>query len=59
MIRMWSPHFCQWEATWKTLPIATPPLARDKIQSISHMRGLTILPLTLDLCVMANISPQK
>ena len=50
----------------KNQPPDSPALAREKIQAISRLRGLTVLPLTLDsvhraldLCVMAGISRQK
>lgn len=50
----------------KNQPPDSPALAREKIQAISRLRGLTVLPLTLDsvhraldLCVTAGISRQK
>jgi len=50
----------------KNQPPDSPALARQKIQSISRLRGLTVLPLTLDgvhraldLCVTGGITRQK
>lgn len=50
----------------KNLPPDSPALARKKIESISRLRGLTVLPLTLDgihraldLCVKGEITRQK
>lgn len=50
----------------KNQPPDSPALAREKIQSISRLRGLTVLPLTLDgvhraldLCVTGAITRQK
>ncbi len=50
----------------KNQPPDNPALAREKIQAISRLRGLTVLPLTLDcvhraldLCVANGITRQK
>lgn len=50
----------------KNQPTDSPALAREKILSISRLRGLTLLPLTpegvfqaLDLCVEGNITRQS
>ena len=50
----------------KNQPPDSPALARKKILSISQLRGLTVLPLTLDsvqgaldLCVIGGITRQK
>ncbi|MEO8614786.1 MAG: PIN domain-containing protein [Luteolibacter sp.] len=50
----------------KNQPPDSPSLAREKIQAISRLRGLTVLPLTLDsvhralnLCVTGSITRQK
>lgn len=50
----------------KNQPPDSPCLAREKIQAISRLRGLTVLPLTLDsvhraldLCVAGGITRQK
>ena len=50
----------------KNQPPDSPAMARKKIQAISQLRGLTVLPLTLgsvhsalDLCVMGGITRQK
>ena len=50
----------------KNQPPDSPALAREKIQAISRLRGLTVLPLTLDsvhitldLCVTGGITRQK
>ena len=50
----------------KNQPPDSPTIARDKILSISKLRGLTILPLTpegvhhaLDLCVEGGITKQS
>jgi predicted nucleic acid-binding protein len=50
----------------KNQPPDSPALAREKIQAISRLRGLTVLPLTLDsvhraldLCVAGGITRQK
>jgi len=50
----------------KNQPSDSPTIARDKILSISRLRGLTILPLTfdgvhdaLDLCVRGNVTRQS
>ena len=50
----------------KNQPPDSPALARKKIQAISQLRGLTVLPLTLgsvhsalDLCVKGGITRQK
>lgn len=47
-------------------PPDTPSLARDKILSLSRLRGLTVLPLTLegvhhtlDLCVEGGVTRQR
>jgi len=49
----------------KNQPPDSPTLARDKIRSLSRLRGLTVLPLTLesvhhalDLCVQGGITRQ-
>jgi predicted nucleic acid-binding protein len=49
----------------KNQPPDSPELARDKIQSLARLRGLTVLPLTveithlsLDLCVAAGVTRQ-
>jgi predicted nucleic acid-binding protein len=50
----------------KNRPPDSPALARDKIRSIARLRGLTILPLTLetvhhalDLCVAGGVTRQN
>lgn len=50
----------------KNQPPDSPAVAREKIHSISRLRGLTVLPLTLesvhgalDLCVAGGITRQK
>lgn len=50
----------------KNQPPDSPALAREKIQAISRLRGLTVLPLTLEsvygaleLCVEGGITRQK
>lgn len=50
----------------KNQPPDAPRLAREKILSISRLRGITVLPLTmesvqhaLDLCVAGNITRQN
>lgn len=50
----------------KNQPPDSPSLAREKIGSISRLRGLTVLPLTLDgvlhtldLCVAGNVTRQS
>ncbi|MFM2170162.1 MAG: hypothetical protein RI957_391 [Verrucomicrobiota bacterium] len=50
----------------KNQPPDSPGLARDKILSLSRLRGITVLPitmecvqLTLDLCVSGNITRQN
>lgn len=50
----------------KNQPPDSPAMAREKIQAISRLRGLTVLPLTLggvhsalDLCVKGGITRQK
>ncbi len=50
----------------KNQPPDTPALAREKILSLSRLRGIKILPLTLqsvnlalDLCVEGNITRQN
>lgn len=50
----------------KNHPPDSPTLARDKILSISRLRGLTVLPLTLegvghalDLCVEGGVTRQS
>lgn len=50
----------------KNQPPDSPSLARDKILSLSRLRGITVLPitmecvqLTLDLCVSGNITRQN
>ncbi len=50
----------------KNQPPDSPALAREKIQSLSRLRGLTVLPLTLesvhqalDLCVTGGITRQN
>ncbi|PAW72345.1 MAG: hypothetical protein B9S38_05405 [Verrucomicrobiia bacterium Tous-C4TDCM] len=50
----------------KNQPPDSPGLARSKIQSIARLRGLTVLPLTLetthlalDLCVAAGVTRQS
>jgi predicted nucleic acid-binding protein len=50
----------------KNQPPDSPALAREKIQSISRLRGLTVLPLTLesvhlalDLCVTGGVTRQN
>ncbi len=50
----------------KNQPPDSPALAREKIQALSRLRGLTVLPLTLDsvhraleLCVSGGITKQK
>ena len=49
----------------KNQPPDSPELARDKIRSLARLRGLTVLPLTLetahlalDLCVSAGVTRQ-
>lgn len=49
----------------KNQPPDSPPLARDKIRSVARLRGLTVLPLTLDatlhaldLCAEACVTRQ-
>lgn len=49
----------------KNKPPDSPAVARDKIQCISRLRGLTVLPLTaesvhlaLDLCVAGGVTRQ-
>lgn len=49
----------------KNQPPDSPEMARSKIQSIARLRGLTVLPmtletayLTLDLCVAAGVTRQ-
>lgn len=49
----------------KNQPPDSPALARDKIRSVARLRGLTVLPLTLDtafraldLCVGASVTRQ-
>jgi len=49
----------------KNQPPDTPALARDKILSLSRLRGLTVLPLTLegvdhalDLCLEGGVTRQ-
>ncbi|TAE88797.1 MAG: PIN domain-containing protein [Verrucomicrobia bacterium] len=50
----------------KNQPPDSPSLAREKIFSLSRLRGITVLPLTmecvqnaLDLCVSGNITRQN
>ena len=50
----------------KNQPPDSPVLARDKIRSLSRLRGLTVLPLTLesvhhalDLCVAGDVIRQN
>lgn len=50
----------------KNQPPDSPALARDKIRSLSRLRGLNVLPLTLesvhhalDLCVAGKITRQN
>jgi len=50
----------------KNQPPDSPALARDKIRSIARLRGLTVLPLTLeaihaalDLCVAGGVTRQN
>lgn len=50
----------------KNQPPDSPALAREKILSLSRLRGLTVLPLTLettrhalDLCVDGNVTRQR
>ena len=50
----------------KNQPPDSPTLAREKILSLSRLRGLTVLPLTLesvhhtlDLCVAGNVTRQN
>lgn len=50
----------------KNQPPDSPALAREKIRSLSRLRGLNVLPLTLesvhqalDLCVTGNITRQN
>ncbi len=50
----------------KNQPPDSPTLAREKILSLSRLRGLTVLPLTmqgveqaLDLCVDGNVTRQS
>ena len=49
----------------KNQPPDSPELARDKIQSLARLRGLTVLPFTLgtaflalDLCVAGRVTRQ-
>jgi predicted nucleic acid-binding protein len=49
----------------KNKPPDSPEVAREKIRSLSRLRGLTVLPLTLeavylslDLCVTAGVTRQ-
>jgi len=49
----------------KNKPPDSPALAREKIRSLARLRGLTVLPLTLetahlalDLCVSAGVTRQ-
>ena len=50
----------------KNQPPDSPAVAREKIRSLSRLRGLNVLPLTLesiyqalDLCVVGNITRQQ
>lgn len=50
----------------KNQPPDSPALARDKIRSLSRLRGITVLPLTLetlnhalDLCVEGEVTRQN
>ena len=50
----------------KNQPPDSPALAREKIRSLSRLRGLNVLPLTLesvhqalDLCVIGNVTRQN
>lgn len=50
----------------KNQPPDSPSLAREKILSLSRLRGITVLPLTmesvqyaLDLCVTGNVTRQN
>ena len=50
----------------KNQPPDSPELAREKIRSLSRLRGLTVLPLTLesvhhalDLCVAGGVTRQN
>jgi len=50
----------------KNQPPDSPELAREKIRSLARLRGLTVLPLTLetaqlalDLCVAAGVTRQS
>lgn len=50
----------------KSQPPDSPAVARDKIASISRLRGLTVLPITLecvrralDLCLEAGVTRQR
>lgn len=50
----------------KNQPPDSPAVAREKILSLSRLRGLTVLPLTLettrqalDLCVEGNVTRQR
>jgi predicted nucleic acid-binding protein len=50
----------------KNQPPDSPALAREKILSLSRLRGLTVLPLTLEsvhhaleLCVVGNVTRQN
>ena len=50
----------------KNQPPDSPKLAREKIRSLSRLRGLTVLPLTLesvhhalDLCVAGGVTRQN
>ncbi|MDL5052349.1 PIN domain-containing protein [Oscillatoria laete-virens NRMC-F 0139] len=50
----------------KNQPPDSPTLARDKIRSLSNLRGLTVLPLTLecvhhtlDICVAGGVIRQN
>lgn len=50
----------------KNQPPDSPALAREKIRSLSRLRGLAVLPLTLesvhqalDLCVAGNVTRQN
>ena len=49
----------------KNQPPDSPELAREKIRSLARLRGLTVLPLTLetaqlalDLCVLGHVTRQ-
>lgn len=50
----------------KNQPPDSPAIAREKIRSLSRLRGLTVLPLTLqgvdhalDLCVNGDVTRQR